>query len=160
MRAQGLGQKPRGYVEVFVVGLSEAAAVGAGFVEGGRDVGDAIGGRKRGPALGEEFVGLGGGGHAAYFSGVGGVSGASGVRLARVGLIASSGLRSETGSPGKRDGDLFEFVVSHLSTKEIERTGARSCCGGCKKDCQVFVLSRVPACEGPEAPLMCARLIR
>jgi len=56
VRAQGLGEKPGGDVEVFVVGFGEVPTPGLGFFErrwGGRD---AIGFGERSPALGEEFV--------------------------------------------------------------------------------------------------------
>ena len=48
------GQEPRGDVEIFVVGLGQVPAPGAGFVERRRNVGNAVAGGKRGPAAGEE----------------------------------------------------------------------------------------------------------
>ncbi len=50
MRAQAFGQEPGGDVEIFVVRLGEALAPGAGFLERGSVVGDAVFGRQRGPA--------------------------------------------------------------------------------------------------------------
>jgi hypothetical protein len=44
VRTEALGEKPGGYVEIFIVGFGEAAAPGAGFFEGGRMVGDAVAG--------------------------------------------------------------------------------------------------------------------
>ncbi len=41
-------------MEIFVVGFGEVLAPGAGFGERGGDVGNAIAGRKSGPAAGEE----------------------------------------------------------------------------------------------------------
>ena len=57
VRPQRLGQEPRGDVEVFVVRLGQVAAVGAGFFERGRNIGNAIARRQRSPAAGEEFIG-------------------------------------------------------------------------------------------------------
>ncbi len=60
VRAQSLGQKPRGDVEVFVVRLGELPALGARLFERGRDIGNAIACRQRGPSAGEEVVVMGG----------------------------------------------------------------------------------------------------
>ena len=56
MRPQRLGQKPRGDVKVFVVRLGQTLAPGARLVERGRDVGNAIAARQRGPAAREQVL--------------------------------------------------------------------------------------------------------
>src|ERR1039458_3845709 len=53
MRAQSLGQKPRGDVKVFVVRFGELPAPGECLLSCGRDIGNAIGCRQRGPSAGE-----------------------------------------------------------------------------------------------------------
>ncbi len=55
VRPQRLGQEPRGDVEVFVVRLGQLAAAGAGLVERGRDLGNAIAGGQRSPAAGQQL---------------------------------------------------------------------------------------------------------
>jgi hypothetical protein len=54
--AESVGEKPGGNVEIFVMGLGEAAAPGAGFVEGGWGRGDAVVRGKGGPALFEQSM--------------------------------------------------------------------------------------------------------
>ena len=56
MRAQSFGQKPRGDMEVFVVRLGQLPAPGARFFERWRNLRNAIAGRQRGPAAGEQLV--------------------------------------------------------------------------------------------------------
>ena len=56
MRPQRLGQKPRRDVEIFVVRLGELLALGAGFVQGGRDVGNAVARRKRSPSARDQLA--------------------------------------------------------------------------------------------------------
>src|SRR5579863_3317562 len=65
VRPERFGQKPRCHMKVFIMRLSQAAAIGKSLVERGRNLGNAVVRWQRGPSTGKKFFirRLGGSGH-------------------------------------------------------------------------------------------------